>query len=391
MQLNIKRLYALYGLHGLIFFYSFDKVFLQLKGFSIQQVVVVELLYVLTIVLLEVPSGALSDRWSRKYVLSLSGLFFALYILLFATSTSYQGFLLGSGLAGVGLVLLSGTNTSMLFDTLKELKKEQEYEKYLGRCRAIGATVFMGAASIGGIIGLKYGYSVAFWASLPSMIMAIVVPLTMIEPYFHRSTGEVRYWQHVKMTGSFLVQRPKFIHMAVLITAVMVPMSMFDEYAQVYYSYLGIGALGLGFLGTAGSGFDGLFNTVVSWFKRFRQDYLYGVMLLLFSAGLFFTQFLQNFLGIALLIISTSAFYVIEVLAMADINRALPSKIRATSESFFSLANKLVHVPVALLFGYISQKYSPATGFGLLGIMLFFYTAYYWLHIMHSRFVKMSN
>ena len=80
MQLNIKRLYALYGLHGLIFFYSFDKVFLQLKGFSVQQVVVVELLYVLTIVLLEVPSGALSDRWSRKYVLSLSGLFFALYI-----------------------------------------------------------------------------------------------------------------------------------------------------------------------------------------------------------------------------------------------------------------------------------------------------------------------
>ena len=384
MQANVRRIYALYALHGLIFFYSFDKVFLQLKGFSIQQVVVVELLYVLTIVLLEVPSGALSDRWSRKYVLSLSGLFFALYILLFAASTTYQGFLFGSVLAGIGLVLLSGTNTSMLFDTLKELKKEQEYEKYLGRCRAIGAAVFMGAASIGGIIGLKYGYSLAFWASLPSMIMAMVVPLTMTEPHFHRSTGEVRYWQHVKMTGNFLLQRPKFVHMTVLITAVMVPMSMFDEYAQVYYSYLGIGALGLGFLGTVGSGFDAFFNTVVSWFKKFRRDYLFGVMLLLFSAGLLLTQFLQSFLGIALLILSTSAFYVIEVLAMADINRALPSKIRATSESFFSLANKLVHVPIALAFGFISQRYSPATGFGFLGMALFIYTMYYWLRIDKS-------
>ncbi len=377
MQSNIKKIYALYALHGLIFFYSFDKVFLQLKGFSLTQVVAVELLYVITIVLLEVPSGALSDRWSRKYVLSLSGVFFSLYILLFAVSSNIAGFLIGSLLAGIGFVLLSGTNTSMLFDSLKELKKEHQCEKYLGRCRAIGAAVFMGAASIGGFIGQKYGLEIAFWASLPSMILVVLIPLSMTEPHFHRSTGEVRYWQHVKMTGQYLLGRPKFVHLALLVTAVVVPMSMFDEYAQVYYAYLGVSAVGLGLLTTVASGFDVVFNMVAFWFARFRRDVLYGSMLLIFSTGLLLTQLLQNWTGILILIGSTVGFYIIEVLVMADINRELPSKIRATSESFFSLADKLIHIPVALMFGFISQKYSPATGFSFLGLLLLSYTLYY--------------
>jgi len=379
MKSNIAKIYTFSALRVLILFYSFDKVFLQLQGLSITQVVLIEVVYIVTILLFEVPSGALSDRWSRKYVLSLSCLFFILYIIAFAMGSDFWAFSLGALLAGVGSALLSGTDTSILFDTLKELKLEDTYEKYLGRKRAIAALSYVLAASIGGFVGKRYGLEAAFWLSLPSMFIAGGVALSLKEPKFHRSTNEVNYWQHVQMTYSFLVRQPRFLHFAVLITAVTVPMLIFDEYAQVYYAFLGAGAIALGLLGSVGSAFDAIFNTVTFWFKRFRHDFLFGTMLIIFSLGFVSTWLFQSFIGAALLIMSTLAFYIIEITAMADINRQLPSKIRATSESFFSLVTQVVHVPAILMFGLISQRYSSAAGFGGLGLLLCLYTCYYWV------------
>lgn len=379
MKANINKLYATAAFHGLILFYSFDKVFLQLNGLSITQVVLIEVIYIATILLIEVPSGALSDRWSRKYVLSLSGVFFALYIVMFAAGSSFLAFSVGAIFAGVGSAFLSGTDTSILFDSLKELKLDDAYERYLGRTRAISALSYIFAAAAGGFIGQRYGLEAAFWLSLPSMILAAIIALTIREPHFHRSTDEVNYWQHAKQTFSFLTQQPRFLHFAALITAVTVPMFVFDEYAQVYYAFIGIGAIGLGLLGSVGSAFDAVFNVIVFWFKRFRHDVLFGVMLLIFCSGFISVWLFQNWLGIVLLISSTVAFYVIEIIAMADINRQLPSKIRATSESFFSLATQTARIPIALGFGVISQKYSVAAGFGSIGIALLAYTTYYWL------------
>ena len=274
----------------------------------------------------------------------------------------------------------------MLFDSLKELHKEDQYEKYLGRMRAVRAAVFVFAAALGGIIGELYGLTAAFWLTLPSMAAATLIPFALKEPHFHRSTGEVKHWQHVKMTGTFLLRRPRFIHFAVLITAVMVPMTIFDEYAQIYYAFLGVGAIGLGLLGSFGSALDVVFNMVVMWFKRFEHNRLFGVMLTIFSAGLMSAYLFKSWVGVLLLVVSTTGFYVIEVIAMADINRQLPSKIRATSESFFSLASRIVHIPAALTFGFVSQKYSPAVSFGFLGTVLAIYAFYYWLvTIMRGR------
>ncbi len=380
MQSNVKKLYAISAFEGLVLFYAFDKIYLQLNGLTIVQVIFIEVIYIVTILLLEVPSGVLSDRWSRKYVLSLSGWFFTLYVLAFAAGNSFVLFAIGSLLAGIGTALVSGTDTALLFDTLKESGKENHYEKYLGRKRAIGSIAFIVAALLGGLIGQRYGLEIALWLSLPSMIATALIALTLNEPRFHRSTGEVKYWQHAKQTLSFLAAQPRFLHFGALITIVAAPALLVDEYAQVYFASIGFSALALGAAGALSSFADALFSTIAFRFKVFRHDVMYGLILVLYALGFLSAWWFENLWGAALLFAGSFTFiFIVEILAMADINRQLPSQIRATSESFFGLASYVLYVILALGFGFISQSYSAAAGFGAIGLLLLCYVTFYWL------------
>ncbi len=388
MHPNIKKLYLIAALEGIVFFYAFDKVFMQLRGLSIAEVVLIEIIFTITVLLLEVPSGTLSDRWSRKYVLALNSLFFIGYIILFALSHSFMVFALGVLLAAAHSAFQSGTDTSLLFDSLREDKKEDNYEKYLGRKRAITAMGFIGAAVIGGLIGEYSGLEAAFWWTLPSAMLAGIVALTLREPVFHRSTGEVSYWQHIQQTLKFLRGRSRFLHIAAMLTAISVPMLIFDEYAQVYYAFIGVGVIGLGLLGAFGSLIDVVFNTIAFYFKKYRHDVLFSVMFTVMSVGFIMAGVLKNPVGILLLFFAAATFYIVDIIAMADINRQLPSKIRATSESFFSFLSQAVYIPVGLGFAYISQHYSIATGFAAVGGVVLLYTLFYWLFTFRVLGIK---
>ena len=129
-----------------------------------------------------------------------------------------------------------------------------------------------------------------------------------------------------------------------------------------------------------------MFNSIVHKFARFRHDVLFIVCLATIGFGFVVAGNLSNTLGVALLFIGVSAFYIVAVLAESDINSQLPSKIRATSESFFALSEKLVYIPTALVFAWIGQKYNIADAFSWLGITVMIYLLGF--IIFSSKYVK---
>src|SRR3990170_3794123 len=132
LRANIWKFYLFNIFSSFVLYYAIDKILMSSRGLSVTDMVLVEISYTIVRLVLEVPSGALADRWSRKYVLALNMVFFMGNTFLWAIAPRLGLFIVGSLLASVHSSLQSGTDTSFLYDTLKQLNKSDAYTKTLG-------------------------------------------------------------------------------------------------------------------------------------------------------------------------------------------------------------------------------------------------------------------
>ncbi|MCB9809923.1 hypothetical protein H6771_03045 [Candidatus Peribacteria bacterium] len=87
---------------------------LQLIGMSMTQVMLGEAAFAASLVLLEVPTGIVADKYGRRTSLLLGRGIHAIGILLFALSQSFGGIILSQVIAGLGLALESGADDALL-------------------------------------------------------------------------------------------------------------------------------------------------------------------------------------------------------------------------------------------------------------------------------------
>lgn len=160
---------------GPAFFLFFSSVI------PLAQVLWLEAIYYVSVALLEVPSGYLSDRFGRRETLVISSLCLAIAYLLFFIGSNFAIFALAQFFLAVGFAAASGTDTALHFESLKALKREDEYVKREARAIKLVFISGAGAALIGGLLAmghLRWIYGASFIAAL----IAAVFAFFMVEP-----------------------------------------------------------------------------------------------------------------------------------------------------------------------------------------------------------------
>jgi MFS family permease len=102
-------------------------------------------------VLLEVPTGALADLIGRKKTIMLGWVLIGIGNLCIAFLSHFPSFLILFTIRSLGSTLISGADTSIIYDSYKELGKEKDFIKYsanLGLMRRIALSIasFCGAS-----------------------------------------------------------------------------------------------------------------------------------------------------------------------------------------------------------------------------------------------------
>ena len=144
------------------------------------EVLLLEAVYYISVVALEVPSGWASDRFGRRPTLILSSLaMLASYVLFFLFPGVWWVWAIAQVLLAAGLALASGTDTSLLYDTLAAMGREEEYGEREAKLGRLSSWVMALGALIGGASSLldarwAYGVSALFIAlSLGASVMMI--------------------------------------------------------------------------------------------------------------------------------------------------------------------------------------------------------------------------
>ncbi len=150
--------------------------------FGLDRAVFLASAYYLFVVVLEVPSGWISDRFGRVTILRIAALGFVAAQLCFLAAGDRFGLVLaGQFFLAVGFSSLSGSDVSFLYDTMEALGTEAGYRTTLGRVTAIGFASTTVSALAGGAIGLV-SLEATFAVSLVAALGQLVVTFALTEP-----------------------------------------------------------------------------------------------------------------------------------------------------------------------------------------------------------------
>ncbi len=181
-----SNIHKLYLAHFLITLHFFGAVlipfFTDFGGLNFTQIMILQSWFMLWIFLLEIPTGTIADFFGRKISIAASGIVGAIAAIVYVSAPNFYVFLLAEFLWALGAALLSGADTAMIYDTLKQEKREKESKGILAKYESIGLAGIVVAAPIGSIIAANFGVVAPMILTAVPFLLSAIVVLTVPEP-----------------------------------------------------------------------------------------------------------------------------------------------------------------------------------------------------------------
>ncbi|MCR9159330.1 MAG: MFS transporter [Nannocystaceae bacterium] len=149
--------------------------------FDVADVLVLEAIYYGAVVVLEVPSGYLSDRLGRRPTMVAAAVAWSVGYAALALGGSWWVFAAGQVAVAMGMAFNSGTDSTMVYESLAAQERGGELAAVEGKAQAWGAIAMAVAALVGGVLAsvdLRFGHAL----SAVGTVVALGVALLFEEP-----------------------------------------------------------------------------------------------------------------------------------------------------------------------------------------------------------------
>jgi MFS family permease len=343
-------------------------------------VVYTEIIFAITVILLEVPTGIIADMWSRKKMMVLSAFLECCMFLILVFATEFWHFAAAIFLAGVGRSASSGSENALLYDSLLLNGKEQFFEKYLGRMNVCTFTAAIIAALCGSLLASQFGFELNYWISLASALVSLCVSMMLVEPAVKSKTDEpIEIKEYIKASVLFF-RKNRGVSLVVLSGMVTgAALSFIYEFWQLYLGKLEIPVVYFG-LFSAGFMLLGLPGNMLAHVMKGRFSYrtLLSVVTAVFAAGFLYISLIKDITGLAAIFLIGLFAGIIEPIATGYLHHRIESSsMRATIGSFQSLGENAVLMIIGLGFGFFSSRFDIFGGYGFIAIICSLFFVYF--------------
>ncbi|MFC0213672.1 MFS transporter [Paenibacillus chartarius] len=367
---NVRLLYACRFFQSLIPAYVIERLFWEQRGMTIPMVVYTELIFAVTVMLLEVPTGIAADRLGRRRLLILSALMGCFEFVILVYASQFWHFAAVVVIAGIARSAASGAENALLYDTLLQHGQEARFERHLGRMQAIDLTAAVLAALCGSLLASRFELELNYWISACAAGIALCVTLLLAEPRSAVS-GEAAEPAAVGWGLAWTVPLRFFrknpgVRSVVLCGIVAgAAMSYIYEFWQLYLerlnieiAYFGLVSAVLMLIQLPGSIFAHRLK------GRIRYRTLLTGIIAVFAAGFLYAAWAKDITGLAAMMLVCFVSGLLEPLTAGYLHHRIDSSLRATADSFQSLGENAVLMLSGLGFGYMSSRYDIFGGYG---------------------------
>jgi MFS family permease len=362
LQKRLRPLHLATFLQGLIFWVPVEKLFMNEIGFDAASIGLMAAAYAAVVPILEVPSGILADRWSRRGVLMVAGAALAVCALIGGLSHDVPTYILSALALGVFFALSSGTIDSIIYDTvLEETGDSTAYEHHIGRNRLVNSTALVASALLGGALAEIAGTRITYLLTVPVVALSILALLRCREPQLHRAAEPTSLRAHIGLTYRTLTRRGRLLPIVTLSVLTGLMLQVILEFGPLWLVALAAPAVLYGpyWAGLVSS--LGLGGLVAGRIHLDRPGTATAVAVLIAVSSIVLTTSGN-------VIVVTAAQIVLALLIVAAgihisrlLNDAVPSTIRAGVASGVSTFTWIAFLPTALGFGLLSQHHGVHT------------------------------
>ncbi|WP_344745527.1 MFS transporter [Kribbella aluminosa] len=208
-------------------------------GLSPAQISLLFVIWSATGFVLEIPSGAWADTYSRRKLLILGALISGLGYAVWIALPSFAGFAAGFVLWGASSALISGTYEAFVYDELTARGRAEYYPTLLGRARSAAFVANLAATLLAAPLFDLGGYVLAGVVSVLSCLVEAAVAWSLPEarPVDNaRESTQAAFtnYFHMLRTGVSEVLTSRVVRRAVLLVALLGGFLAFDEYFPLF-------------------------------------------------------------------------------------------------------------------------------------------------------------
>ena len=240
MPLSLRaRIVGYEALGDFIPIYQLYALLFSDHGLSAAEISSLFVIWSVTGFVLEVPSGAWADTFSRRKLLILGALIEGAGFAIWVVTPSYAGFVLGFLLWGTGSALASGTFEAFAYDELAARDATDLYAGLLGQAKAAALVLILLSSVIATPLYQWGGYALVGWASVAACVaqaaLARSLPETPRVATADETEEEPRRWPDRPLSGDAALRsgrghRDPCGTRHVIVVAVLMGFTAFDEY-----------------------------------------------------------------------------------------------------------------------------------------------------------------
>ena len=412
---NWRRFVIFRVLFNSRFYYPVLAVLFLDLGLSATEYTLLNFAWAVAIVIADVPAGVLADRFGRKPLVLVAAAFMVGEMALLILAPRNGGvmlflFCLGNRLlSGVAEGMASGADEALVFDSLAERNRADEWPLVLDqvtRWQSVGMVIAMliGGASydpvfmnhLAGMVGLwphlEQSITLRFpiWLNLVTALLALRTVFGFQEPILKKShrapvapgkpETTLNAWNLLFSAGKWIAETPMVLF--VLIGGLLLDsvVRLLLTFSSSYFRLISLPEASYGIIGAGLSGLGLVVSPVARWMVRTRSlAENYGLIAVLILAALTATACQWPLWGVIFVVPLGAAMTALGFMVSYYLNVLVNSHHRATVLSFKGLAFNLGYGFVSLLFAVILKAFQDGTqpdhalsqGFRLLPLWLF--------------------
>ncbi|MCG8702210.1 MAG: MFS transporter [Bacteroidales bacterium] len=364
---NIPLLYFIKFCKWYMLYVPVYKLFIEESGFNDEQLFWLRGIYSLVIALAEIPSGYMADKWGRKHTLQLGTLLGVAGFAVYYYTHSFWLFMIAEIALGLGQSFISGSDSALLYETLKQRNKESKYTKVEGGVTATG-NIAEALAGVSVSILAFGAFRQYYFLQIIIALLAFIFSIFLKEPSHLRNLSHNQLLKTIKnsLIENAVLRRiiilSALFGIASLSCAWFIQIVLFElQFPEEYYGYVSAVNNVVVAVGSFISGYVAV---------KIHRNKLTLLLLLvlggcLLAPGIWLSYY--SFIFITVFLIFRG---VVHPVMKQYMNDECSSDIRATILSIRSLIIRLLFFLSAPLIGFLSSEYSIQYAFLYIGILL---------------------
>ena len=366
---NLIRLYILKVSHWFMLTMPIVVLFYKDNGLDMSQIFILQAIYSISIVALEIPSGYFADVLGRKISLVAGAILGFLGFFIYSLSFGFVGFVIAEIVLGFGQSMISGADSAILYDSLIENDSEKDYLKHEGRMTSAGNFAEAFAGIIGGLLaGLSLRYPYYFQTVVA--FIAIPAAFTLVEPNVSKVKLSMS-WADIRGTVRYSLIGNSRLRWNIIYSSVVGASTLaMAWFVQPWFIRANLPVTMFGIAWTVLN-----LSVGITAFYAYRLELKMGrvntaaAFTLIIAIGFIASGWIKGFWGLLFILLFYLARGIATPILKDSINRITPSNMRAT---ILSIRNFIIRILFAILgpiYGWSIDKLSLTAALTIAGLV----------------------